>query len=55
MVDPTATAAHRPLRVNGKPIPSDIANGSPGDFARYCGETDPDVLALLDAEADDAD
>jgi hypothetical protein len=27
-------------------------NGPPGDFARYCGETDPGVLALLDAEGD---
>lgn len=46
--------ARRPLMVNGKPIPSEIINGPPGDFARYCGATDPDVLALLDAEADDA-
>jgi hypothetical protein len=44
-----------PLRVNGKPIPKHIIDGPPGEFARFCGETDPAVLALLDAEADDAD
>lgn len=40
----------RPLKVNGQPIPPEILNGPPGEFARFCGETDPRVLALLDAE-----
>lgn len=40
-----------PLKVNGKPIPKEITEGSAADFARYCGATDPAVLAILDAEA----
>lgn len=40
----------RPLRVNGEPIPRHILDGPPGEFARFCGETDPQVLAILDAE-----
>ena len=39
-----------PLKVNGKPVPPEIMDGPPGAFARYCGETDPAVLAILDAE-----
>lgn len=42
----------RPLKVNGRPIPPEITNGSAADFARFCGETDPAVLAILDAEDD---